>query len=122
MQVPEGALLGFQLTNQNTQGIASNQNAASVSQSEHVGIWTSKHIEWVSSGPVPRNFTHLQSPDENTKVSIVTKQEEAVNQSEDDDVLMKYIFLTVYFGLPRYIPPRPLGETRVRKHWSTKYY
>jgi hypothetical protein len=27
----------------------------------------------------------------------------------------------MYFGLPRYIPPRPLGETRVRKHWSTKY-
>jgi hypothetical protein len=89
VQVPEGALLGFQLTNQNTQGIASNQNAGSVSQSENPGIWTSKPIEWVSSGPEPRNFTHLRSPDENTKVSIVTKQKEGVNQSEDDDVFIK---------------------------------
>jgi hypothetical protein len=32
------------------------------------------------------------------------------------------IFLTMYFGLPRYIPPRLLGETEVRKQWSTKYY
>ncbi len=29
-------------------------------------------------------------------------------------------FLTVYFGLPRYIPPRPLRGTEVRKHWSAK--
>jgi hypothetical protein len=34
---------------------------------------------------------------------------------------LSIFFLTMYFGLPRYIPPRPLGETRVRKHWSTKY-
>ncbi len=32
------------------------------------------------------------------------------------------IFLTMYIGLPRYIPPRLLGETEVRKHWSTKYF
>ncbi len=31
------------------------------------------------------------------------------------------VFLTMYFGLPRYIPPRLLGETGVRKQWSTKY-
>ncbi len=30
-------------------------------------------------------------------------------------------FLTMYFGLPRYTPPRPLGETGVRRHWSAKY-
>jgi hypothetical protein len=28
----------------------------------------------------------------------------------------------MYFGQPRYIPPCLLGETEVRKHWSTKYY
>ncbi len=27
----------------------------------------------------------------------------------------------MYFVLPGYIPPRPLGEAGVRKHWSTKY-
>jgi hypothetical protein len=28
----------------------------------------------------------------------------------------------MYFSLPEDIPPRPLGETRVRKHWSTMIY
>ncbi len=39
-------------------------------------------------------------------------------------ILWRYhlFFLTMYFGLPRYIPPRLLGETEVRKHWSTKYF
>jgi hypothetical protein len=32
----------------------------------------------------------------------------------------EYFFLTMYFGLPRYIPPHLLGETGFRKHWSTK--
>ncbi len=27
----------------------------------------------------------------------------------------------MYFGLPSYTPPRLLGETGVRRHWSTKY-
>jgi hypothetical protein len=31
------------------------------------------------------------------------------------------LFLTMYFVLPEYTPPRPLGEAGVRKHWSTKY-
>jgi hypothetical protein len=32
-----------------------------------------------------------------------------------------FFFLTMYFGLPSYTPPRLLGETGVRRHWSTKY-
>ncbi len=27
----------------------------------------------------------------------------------------------MYFVLPEYTPPRPLGEAGVRKQWSTKY-
>jgi hypothetical protein len=34
---------------------------------------------------------------------------------------MNIFFLTMYFGLPEYTPPRPLGEAEVRKQWSTKY-
>jgi hypothetical protein len=28
----------------------------------------------------------------------------------------------MYFSLPEYIPPHPLGGTRVRKQWSALYY
>jgi hypothetical protein len=28
----------------------------------------------------------------------------------------------MYFSLPKDIPPRPLGGTRVRKHWSAVIY
>ncbi len=42
-------------------------------------------------------------------------------ETGSEDWGARNVFLTMYFGLPRYIPPRPLGETRVRKHWSTKY-
>jgi hypothetical protein len=28
----------------------------------------------------------------------------------------------MYFSLPECIPPRPLGETRVRNQWSALYY
>ncbi len=28
----------------------------------------------------------------------------------------------MYFSLPKDIPPRPLGGTRVRRHWSSLMY
>jgi hypothetical protein len=31
-------------------------------------------------------------------------------------------FFIMYFSLPEYIPPHPLGGTRVRKQWSALYY
>jgi hypothetical protein len=34
---------------------------------------------------------------------------------------LEYFFI-MYFSLPECIPPRPLGETRVRKQWSALYY
>jgi hypothetical protein len=34
---------------------------------------------------------------------------------------LEELFLTMYFVLPEYTPPRPLGEAGARKHWSTKY-
>jgi hypothetical protein len=30
---------------------------------------------------------------------------------------MQIFFYIMYFSLPENIPPRPLGGTRVRKHW-----
>jgi hypothetical protein len=45
-----------------------------------------------------------------------------INSNGKGQHKLGYLFFIMYFSLPENIPPRPLGGTRVRKHWSAIVY